>query len=95
MSAATIPTHGVMEGGGSYNLRQDSRWRRRSCIALFGEGGSVLHAPVRKRSNRDRGLRFFTRKKLSGSHAGGHPMSSYASWQRAGRSGYSRRSARE
>jgi hypothetical protein len=53
---------------------QGSRRWRQSGIAVSGEGGSILHSPVGKRSHRSRGLRFFAGKKLSGSHAGSHPV---------------------
>lgn len=38
MSAATIPTHGVMEGGGSYNLH-----------AKIPAGEAILHCPIWRR----------------------------------------------
>ena len=59
---------------------QGSRRRRQSGIAVSGEGGSILHSPVGKRSHRYRGLRFFAGKKLSASHAGSHPVLARARW---------------
>ena len=66
--------------------------------ALFPGGKPQLtrnRRSARGRPDRHRRLRFLTRKKLSGSHAGGHPMPARARGFRAAHNSGSCRSARE
>ena len=79
MAALTISIHGVMEGGGSYNLHANiPRWRQPG-VAVSRESGSILRTSTRKQCNRHSGLRFFPREKLSIADARGYPVLAYAS----------------